>query len=338
MIKNIIKDFIKDSLLYITFYMLNTFIIIGFFYLIGFSKGEIAYPMVISIFLLIIFITVEGIKYYIFNSSLQEALLKKSKTLKPVTNEEINVDKLIRKLKSDELKIRNNIIGNHEEKNHIISNWIHKLKTPISIIDLILQQYKEGNIELSKAIEDIENENYRLHCSTEQLLNLIKLDSFEKDYNIGIVDILSSLREIINRNKNQFIYNNVFPVIQCTTEETFVISDMKWNELILQQIISNAIKYSVKGKESKKIYFNINIQEETTVLSIRDEGIGIEEYDLRRIFQPFFTGENGRRVRNSTGIGLYIVKEIANKLGHKIEIKSKPFKGTEVIITYLSKL
>ncbi|WP_367664969.1 sensor histidine kinase [Clostridium sp.] len=281
---------------------------------------------------------VEGVKYYIFNNSLNQMLKDKGEGLKPITNEQMNMYAIVNRIKVGEIELRNKIITDYEEKNHIISDWIHKSKTPISIIDLIIQGYKEGSIIPSKAMEDIENENYRLHCSTEQLLNLIRLDGFEKDYNITSVDILSSLREVINRNKNQFIYNNVFPVIQYNEKEVFIISDMKWNELILQQVISNAIKYSGENNENKKIYFNIKIQGDNTILSIKDEGIGIEEYDLSRVFDPFFTGENGRRVRNSTGIGLYIAREIGNKLGHKIEINSKPLQGTEVIIRYLSKL
>ena len=105
---------------------------------------------------------------------------------------------------------------------------------------------------------------------------------------------------------------------------------------MLSQIISNAIKYSSDHDKSKNIYFSISKEEKYTVLEIRDEGIGIPEYDIDRVFEPFFTGENGRRIKKSSGIGLYICKLIAEKLGHKIHIKSKVGQGTIVKLRYLS--
>lgn len=109
-------------------------------------------------------------------------------------------------------------------------------------------------------------------------------------------------------------------------------------KLMLEQIISNAIKYSKEDGKSKKLYIDIKESGEKTLLSIKDEGIGIPSFDLNRFFEPFFTGENGRAHQDSTGIGLYISSEIVKRLGHKLEIKSEPKKGTEVVVEYITKL
>ncbi|MDF2567362.1 MAG: sensory transduction histidine kinase, partial [Oscillospiraceae bacterium] len=150
-------------------------------------------------------------------------------------------------------------------------------------------------------------------------------------------DLTESLKKVINTKKNQFIYQHVFPKFDIN-EPFLILTDSKWNELILDQVISNAIKYSMEEKTSHYVYFDIQKQKEMTILSIKDEGIGIPEYDISRVFEPFFTGENGRKYKNSTGIGLYVCAEIAQKLGHKIEIQSDLNQGTVVKISYLSKM
>ena len=106
---------------------------------------------------------------------------------------------------------------------------------------------------------------------------------------------------------------------------------------MISQIISNSIKYSAMKGKGLKIKFKIEESEENTNLHIIDEGIGIKDYDLRRVFSPFFTGENGRINGNSSGIGLYIAKEIADRLNHTITLTSIKNEGTKVTIKYLTK-
>ncbi|MEW8972496.1 MAG: ATP-binding protein, partial [Mesobacillus sp.] len=132
------------------------------------------------------------------------------------------------------------------------------------------------------------------------------------------------------------IYKSIFPSIEFEEEKAIIITDSKWNEILIDQIISHAIKYSGEKVGNKKLVFQIERKAEHICLAIVDQGVGIPDYDLERVFQPFFTGENGRQFPNSTGIGLYLSKKIADKLGAQIEIQSEPGEGTTVQIQWLS--
>lgn len=165
---------------------------------------------------------------------------------------------------------------------------------------------------------------------------MIRMESFENDLEVRSVDLLPTLRKLINDRKKECIYQSIYPSIEFEGGNAFIITDPKWNEILLVQIISNAIKYSVPKAGSKKLIFQINKSVKHISLTIKDEGVGIPAYDLERVFQPFFTGENGRTFSNSTGIGLYLSKKIADKLGATINIQSEPSKGTTVTIRWLA--
>ena len=166
---------------------------------------------------------------------------------------------------------------------------------------------------------------------------MIRFENIAMDFEPRAVALAASVKTVINEKKSQFIYNHVYPVVNADLEYS-VITDKKWNQFLLDQLMSNAIKYSDTSASNKKLVITIFQENEYICLSIKDEGVGIPVYDLPRVFEPFFTGENGRKFRNSTGIGLYICKKIADRLGHRLEMSSEVGKGTEVTIKYLAKL
>jgi signal transduction histidine kinase len=258
--------------------------------------------------------------------------------LQASTAEQQEVSKVIAAIHEKYIGEINGMLLDERYRKHFLSQWIHNMKTPASVIDLIIQSISENSEPLDKRIEDIREENYKILNGLEQVLNINRLDDFAKDYMPVAIDLVSSVNMVINEKKGQFIYNNVFPRFQQSTESIYVLSDAKWNQFMLEQIVSNAIKYSAFAGQSKNVYFRINSQSDQAVLTIEDEGVGIPEYDIPRIFEPFFTGENGRRYKNSTGIGLFICKTIAEKLGHQINIESRVGQGTKVSISYLSKM
>lgn len=218
---------------------------------------------------------------------------------------------------------------------YFISQWIHNMKTPVSVINLIIQREK-NNID-KETIKNLDEENYKIKNGLEQVLNVIRLDQFSRDYEPEVVDLVSLIKSIINSRKNQFIYGNVFPKIEFIKDKALVLTDKKWSGFIIDQVVSNSIKYSKKN-EKGYVYFNIVQYKDKTHLIIRDEGVGIPKYDLKRVFEPFFTGENGRKFESSTGIGLYMCKKIADNLGHEISIESEVGKGTAIKIIYISKV
>ncbi|MEA3322485.1 MAG: sensor histidine kinase [Bacillota bacterium] len=331
--KRILKNFFKDRALLISFYLFNILSVIAFFHLSEPSNTETLYPFSVGMFLLFLYLLIDGYRYYQVNGKIE----KQHADMKIFTEEQKAFYQWIKKLNYQHSKEKNEQSEKNKERLYFLSHWMHHLKTPVSVMDLIVQNEKklQGNRE---AFQKLQQENKRLHSAIEQGLTMIRMDSFENDLDIKSMDLISLLRKVINSRKSEFIYQSAFPVIDSEEEAAFIITDQKWNEVMLNQIITNAIKYSSGRDGSKKIRFHIKQDEEITMLSITDEGVGIPSYDLERVFEAFFSGENGRDYQNSSGIGLYLCKRIADRLNHQITIESEVSKGTTVTIRYLTKV
>lgn len=338
MSKKVLKSFFIDHLSFTLAYFTGNFLVGLFYYISCEGNIEIKYPAFLSLFVYIIFIIYRYITYTKFNSKVDKLANNLNYDIKAYTREESEFVKQITKTHHNYMEKINALHFESENREHFISQWIHNMKTPISVIDLILQKTLKGEIPNEKALGDIKEENSTLLSKLEQVLNLMRLQNFTEDYIPETVDLVSSLRKIINNRRSQFIYNRVFPKLIIDEESVLVLSDEKWNNAMLEQIVSNAVKYSSTDGCTKNVYFTISRKENKVLLSIRDEGIGIPKHDVDRVFKPFFTGENGRNGNDATGIGLYFCSQVAKKLGNDIRVKSAVGEGTEVIITYLSKL
>jgi signal transduction histidine kinase len=337
--KKIFKDFFMDRLIYIFFMVINSAFLATFYTLTVGEGVEIAYPFIITIFLIFVMLFMDLFRYYGFNKDIEAMQQDKNHRLKVSTREQKEASKAIKYINLKHAEKEQKLLSDYKNKMYFLSGTIHKFKNYISVIGLIIERNKFKNQELELVLKNIEYENDNLCTSLEQVLNYIKLDSFNNDFEPTTINLYDELKDIINANRNIFINSDVFPILNCEEKNSFIVTDKKWNRIIIEQIITNAIKYSSLKAGNKNIYFNIKKKDNNILLSIKDEGIGIPIYDSKRIFEPFFTGENGRRIRNSTGIGLYIVKEAALKLGHEIYIEeSKVDIGTVVAIKYLSKL
>jgi signal transduction histidine kinase len=311
--------------------------VITFFHLSEPADTEVLYPLSIGLFLLAVYLLIDWFRYYQVNEALEKMLINQHTEFHPYTEEQKTFQRWMNKTIREHSREKNEQMEKNKERLYFLSHWMHHLKTPVSVIDLIIQN-ENKTIPSQSGLEKILLENKRLHTFIEQGLTMIRMDSFQNDLEILPVDLTASLRKLINSRKSEFIYHSIFPVIECEEELSFVVTDLKWNEVMLDQIISNAIKYSSVKEGSKKLRFHIRELESETVLSITDEGIGIPKYDLERVFEAFFTGENGRRFTNASGIGLYLCKKIADRLGHAITIQSDVSMETEVTIRYLTKL
>jgi two-component system, OmpR family, sensor histidine kinase YxdK len=139
------------------------------------------------------------------------------------------------------------------------------------------------------------------------------------------------VQQVIKENKRLFISKRVFPRLTLAPEAQ-VMSDAKWLGFVLQQLLTNAVRYSSGRSE----HLHVSIQRAGGVweLTIKDEGVGIPPADLPRVFEPYYTGENGRKYKESTGMGLYLVREICRKLGHAVTLQSQVGVGTKVTITF----
>lgn len=335
--KRVFKKFLRDRAILILFYLFNMAAVVAFFHLSEPANTEVWYPLSIGGFLLAVYLVVDWFRYYQPNQALEQMLQNKPAEFQPHTQEQKTFQQWIHKTKLEHSSAVNDLKEQNKERLYFLSHWMHHLKTPVSVMELIVQNEMETQ-DNPEVLKKVQLENRRLHNSIGQGLTMIRMDSFENDLEVQGVDLLSSLRKIINGRKSELIYHSIFPAIECEEEASSIITDPKWNEVMLDQVISNAIKYSSLKKGSKRLRLVVVKKGTDTLLSIIDEGAGIPSYDVERVFEPFFTGENGRRFRNSSGIGLYLCRKIADKLNHAISIESEVTKGTTVTIRYLTKL
>lgn len=212
-----------------------------------------------------------------------------------------------------------------EDYKEYIELWIHEIKTPISASKLIIENNK------NEVTKNIEEELDKIENYTEQALYYARSNTVEKDYIITKTNLKDIVNMSIIKNKT-IILNNKFE-LNIHDLEKQVYTDSKWVVFILNQIIQNSIKYS--RKENKTIEIYAEEQKEKVTLYIKDNGLGIKNSELSRVFEKGFTGENGRLIgKKSTGIGLYLCKKLCDKLQLAIEIKSKQNIGTEVMIIF----
>ena len=205
-----------------------------------------------------------------------------------------------------------------------IETWVHEIKTPIASARLILEN-DEGYINKS-VLEEIE----KVEGFIEQVLFYARSSTVERDYIIKKIPLKNSINSVIRNNANILIEKRV--KIQLEDIEKKVYCDSKWIEFILQQIISNSVKYM--DKDEKYIKIRCLEKDKNIILKILDNGIGISEKSIEKVFEKGYTGENGRKYNNSTGMGLYLCKKLCLKLGLGISIKSKLGVGTEVTIVF----
>jgi len=201
--------------------------------------------------------------------------------------------------------------GNLEYREYI-EHWVHEIKIPITGIKLICENDKsENHKRIMSQLELIES-------VVEKVLYFARMSSVEKDYIIREVDLKEVVRNVLISNKQILMYNNV--MVDIESLNAVVNSDSKWIEFIIKQIISNSIKYR-SDREPHIIIESVSYNQRV-LLRIKDNGIGIRESEIKRIFEKGFTGTNGRKNNNSTGMGLYLCKELCQKLGVSLEVES----------------
>lgn len=217
----------------------------------------------------------------------------------------------------------------NEEHLTFMNQWIHQMKTPVSVIELLLQKFGKEHREARATVESIREENNRILNGLDLALHMARLEQFAKDYKVEVVNVLEVVREVINQNRKSFIQSSVYPKVMFEEETCTIASDRKWISIAINQIVMNAIKYTkISQVDKKEIQFQIEEKEQTVLLHICDTGIGIPKQDIKRVFEPFFTGTNGRKTREATGMGLYITKEICDNLHHGIYVQSTEGEST----------
>ncbi len=220
------------------------------------------------------------------------------------------------KIESLEIEKKMIIDSSIEEKNSVYEYfllWIHQIKTPITAAKLLVDREEISPAEIKKQIFYIED-------YTNMALNFLKISNKEADMDITEIDLDKVVKNVIKKYSILFISNRI--TLKYDKIEEKVVSDTKWLSILLEQIVSNAIKYSQGGE------VEIRFHKFENCLEIRDTGIGIRAEDIPKIFDRGYSGFNGRMNQKSSGIGLFLASEIAKKLSIDIKVDSKLSKGS----------
>ena len=206
-----------------------------------------------------------------------------------------------------------------------IEMWIHEVKLPLASLNLIVHNHKE--LSDKKITEQLK----RLDDDIEQVLYYVRSENAEKDYMINETELNKVISNVAMKNKDILLENNIDFEVEVGNKK--VLTDSKWLEFIVNQIVSNSIKY-IRNNVEHLIKITAEENNKIIILKIYDNGIGIGKSDIPKVFDKTFTGNNGRKIETSTGMGLYIAKQLCKKLGHKITIDSKENEYTEVSILF----
>lgn len=233
------------------------------------------------------------------------------------TSEEEDYQAIIRKLCLEHQLLENQMKDSYREMTEYFTMWVHQIKTPITSMWLYLEP------EDTKLSRKIASDLLRIEQYVEMVLTYVKMGSETTDYVFRTVSLDKLLRENIRRLRGDFIMKKI-KLIYEPSDKT-VVSDEKWLSFVIGQVLSNALKYTREGSVTISV-------EEPDVLCIQDTGIGIAPEDIPRIFEKGYTGGNGRRDKRASGLGLYLCRQICNRMGHTISILSEVEKGTTVKI------
>lgn len=255
-------------------------------------------------------------KVLLLESLRGQAALLLSLVPEPQNLEEAAYRELLTELDEDRRTAVSALDARLRESVDYYTMWVHQIKTPISAMRLILQ---DDESEQGRALSA---ELFRVERYVELVLSYLRLGGGSSDYVIRQVDVDGVLRQAARKYAPLFIRGKVSLELRETGLKA--LSDEKWLQLVVEQVLSNAVKYAPGG--------HVTVWSEGERLFIRDDGVGIAAEDLPRIFERGFTGYNGRMDKRATGIGLYLSREICQKLGHTITVESELGKGTLVTI------
>ena len=318
---SVIRGYIKQNIKVIFLFIVFALVFGIVFSLYDLEIEAIYYSVMLCSFIGLIYICINFINYYKKHIQLYKLQNEISISLEnlpsPKTLMEEDYTNLILTLNKE---YKTYISKSDIAKSDMIdyyTMWVHQIKTPISAMKLLIQTSE------SEISSDLSSELFKIEQYVEMVLSYIRLGSNENDFVIKEYDLDNIVRQAITKYAPLFIRKKINLDFQPTTYK--VLTDEKWLVFVIEQLLSNAIKYTNKGKIS--IY-----PLEDKKLVIEDTGIGISQEDIPRIFDKGFTGYNGRTDKKATGLGLYLCKNILDKLSHKISIESEVGVKTKVIL------
>lgn len=317
MIFKYLKLHFKSALLFCIFIII--FLLV--FYLSDLPVSSVGYAIILCFFIGFIFTVIDF--YYFIKKHNQLNKLKDSIMInigelpEPCNIVEYDYQELIKIIFED----KNSLLSKYDkEKKEMIDYftlWVHQIKSPIAAMRLLLQ------IDSSNSNSELEVELFNIEQYVEMVLSFFRLDSDSTDFVFKQYNLNELVKQAIRKYSKQFIRKKIN--LELSELNTVILTDEKWLVFVIEQILSNSLKYTNKGAIS--IYL-----ESKKILVIKDTGIGIAAQDLPRVFEKGYTGYNGRSDKKATGIGLYLCYRIIKSLGHSIEIESIVDIGTTLKI------
>lgn len=311
------KDYLKSRINVIILMIVVEGVFASSYFLFDMPAVTVLYPLILSTSALI----VAGVIDFVFTFNKHRKLTQNeiSASSDPI---EKDYQEIIRKLKEEEEYSRQKATSDYNNMVEYYTVWAHQIKTPIASMRLQIQS--EDTESARKLIGDLN----RIEAYVEMVLTFLRLDFDSTDYLIKEYDLDEIIRPAIRKFSREFILKKL--KLEYEPIEFKTITDSKWLSFIIEQVISNAVKYTSEGYV--RIYMS-----EPGILCIEDTGVGISEEDLPRIFENGYTGFNGREDKRASGIGLYLCKRISDNLGHKIYAESKVGEGTKIFLDMRAK-
>lgn len=314
-----------------------------YMYLIGARKQDVVYAAVLDAILLLITVLVGFFRYSSKVKALSNALkrpVEEQAQLPEATDDvEILYHRLLENQSIARSESESSAAIRQSQMRDYYSMWAHQIKTPISAMKLLLEAEREelgqlmcddeqSQCLLSDNMDSFEDELFRIEEYVSMALQYQRVSSTENDFVLEKVSVDGVIRDTIKKYAKIMIRRHIGMNYSGTAQEVY--TDGKWLAFMLEQILSNAIKYTPQGvvtietAEEKYRFF----------ITIKDTGIGIKAEDLPRVFEKGYTGYNGHADKKATGIGLYLCRQMADKLGHTIRMESEIGKGTKVWIGF----
>lgn len=296
------------------------------------ASQNLVYTHIFCFFFVSLYVTIGYFYRRSFYLKLQQLIESKQEDFHVAMPESQNQEQslyiqLIQKVHVNHAEQLQKLIREKRDHQDFIMSWVHEVKLPIAASHLLIDNSSEKKLDI--VVDKLEDELIKIDNFVEQALYYSRIDSFSKDYFITDVSLNIIIKNSVKRYAKLFITKRIR--FQLEEGQPFVQSDSKWLVFIINQIITNALKYT---HEDGDISFLMEEDSKEKRLLIQDTGIGIKEEDLQRVFERGFTGSNGRIHTKSTGMGLYLAKQMAIKLGHDISIQSEEGMYTRVIIHF----
>ena len=338
-----LTNFIKQNYIWILMIATMSCIHLLYMYLIGARKQDLVYAAVLDAILLLITVLVGFFRYSSKVKALSNALkrlVEEQAQLPEATDDvEILYHRLLENQSIARSEAESSAAIRQSQMRDYYSMWVHQIKTPISAMKLLLEVEREelgqlicddeqSQYLLSDNMDSFEDELFRIEEYVSMALQYQRVSSTENDFVLEKVSVDGVIRDTIKKYAKIMIRRHIGINYSGTKKQVY--TDEKWLAFILEQILSNAIKYTPQG------FVTIETAEEKdrVFITIKDTGIGIKSEDLPRVFEKGYTGYNGHADKKATGIGLYLCRQMADKLGHTIRMESEIGKGTKVWIGF----